>query len=103
RVGDLAVLRAIGCTPHQTGAAVLGTASATVLTAAVVGVPLGLALARLTWWVAASDAGVGADVAVPWWAVAAVVPAALVLANGIALLPARRAARVRPGPVLRAE
>ena len=100
---DLAVLRAMGFTPRQTGGAVLGTAWVTVIAGAAIGLPLGIAIARLTWWVAASDAGVAADVSVPWWQVLLVVPAALALASLVAVVPARRAARVRPGPMLRAE
>ena len=36
-------------------------------------------------------------------AIATAIPAALLLANAIAALPARRAARLRPAEVLRAE
>jgi putative ABC transport system permease protein len=100
---DLAVLRAMGFTPRQTGGAVLGTAWVTVVAGAAIGLPLGLALARLTWWVAASDAGVAADVSVPWAQVLLVVPAALALASLVAVLPALHASRVRPGQMLRAE
>jgi putative ABC transport system permease protein len=103
RAVDLAVLRAMGFTPRQAGAAVVGTGLVTALVGTVVGVPTGLALARLAWWVAASDAGVASDLSVPWAVVALVVPSALVLAAVVALLPARRATRVRPGPLLRAE
>ncbi len=71
--------------------------------ALVIGIPLGIAAGRWSWrWVADATPLLYVP---PLAALAIVVavPAALVLANAMAALPARRAARLRPADVLRAE
>jgi FtsX-like permease family len=100
---DLAVLRAMGFRPRQAASCVLWQATTVAVVAIVLGVPLGIAAGRWSWrWVAEVTplvyvAPVGA------LAIAAAVPAALLLANAIAALPARRAARLRAAEVLRTE
>jgi hypothetical protein len=100
---DLAVLRAIGFRPLQTASCVLWQATTVAVVAVVLGVPLGIAVGRWAWrWVAnATPLLYVAPVAA--LAIATAIPAALLLANAIAALPARRAARLRPAEVLRAE
>jgi ABC-type lipoprotein release transport system permease subunit len=100
---DLAVLRALGFRPLQVAGCVSWQAITVSVVALVAGIPLGIAAGRWSWrWVADSTPlfyvpPVAAAVAL------ASVPAALILANAIAALPARRAARLRPAEVLRAE
>jgi ABC-type lipoprotein release transport system permease subunit len=103
RRGDLAVLRAIGMTAGQTRTALLVQASTLALLGAVVGIPLGLVAGRSTWrWIAEVTPLVYvAPLAL--LAVLLTVPVAVVVANLLAALPARRAARLRPATVLRAE
>jgi ABC-type lipoprotein release transport system permease subunit len=100
---DLAVLRALGFRPVQVAACVAWQAVTVSLVALLAGIPLGIASGRWSWrWVADSTP----LLYVPPVAAAVVVisiPAALVLANAIAALPARKAARLRPAEVLRAE
>ena len=47
--------------------------------------------------------GVAGDLALPTQSLLALVPAALVIAAAVAVLPALRAARLRPAEVLRAD
>ena len=100
---DLAVLRAIGFRPLQLAGSVAWQAATVALVALIVGIPLGIAAGRWSWrWVADSTP----ILYVPPVAATVVVlsvPVTLVLANVMAALPARRAARLRPADVLRAE
>lgn len=100
---DLAVLRALGFRPLQVAGCVAWQAVTVSLVALALGIPLGVAAGRWSWrWVADSTP---LQYVPPLAASVALVsiPAALILANAMAALPARRAARLRPGDVLRAE
>jgi ABC-type lipoprotein release transport system permease subunit len=57
----------------------------------------------VVWAEVAANIGVAGDLAVPWWLFLVVVPGALLLTVLVAVLPARRAARLSPSRVLRAE
>ncbi|HEX7276148.1 MAG TPA: ABC transporter permease, partial [Acidimicrobiales bacterium] len=100
---DLAVLRALGFRPLQVASCVAWQAVTVTVIALLIGIPLGIASGRWAWrWVADATP----ILYVPPVAAAVVflsIPAALVLANAMAALPARRAARLRPAEVLRAE
>jgi hypothetical protein len=67
----------------------------------VLGVPAGLVIGRSAWAIVARRPGIDDHIPVPWLAIAAAVPAAFVVANLIAAVPGRRAARIRPAVVLR--
>jgi putative ABC transport system permease protein len=100
---DLAVLAALGATPGQVRATLAVAATATVLPAVLVGVPLGLGVARVVWWEVATSTGVGGDVAVP---VARLVVIGILLLVGAVLataLPSGRAVRTPPAAVLAGE
>jgi putative ABC transport system permease protein len=94
RSRDLAVLRAVGFTPRQAISVVaIGGVTLAVL-ASLIGVPLG-------WWLSnAANNGVGSEigmgpgiaVAPSWTLVAVLVPLALLVTAGLAVLAARRAA-----------
>ncbi len=100
---ELAVLRAIGLTPGQTGACVAWQAVVVAGIALVIGVPLGLIVGRQAWRAVAD--------AVPLIYVGPLDAGLLLLAAPVALAgllllalpPARRAARLRTAEVLRAE
>jgi putative ABC transport system permease protein len=103
RGADLAVLRVLGMTPRQVAAAVWVMAGTLAAIGLVVGPLLGLALGRVVWAEVAANIGVAGDLAVPWWLFLVVVPGALLLTVLVAVLPARRAARLSPSQVLRGE
>ena len=71
--------------------------------ALTVGMPLGVACGRWGWHVFADQLGVPPTAATPLLALALLAPATLVLANVVAAVPARFAARTQPGAVLRSE
>jgi ABC-type lipoprotein release transport system permease subunit len=100
---DLAILKTMGFVRRQ----VRGTVAwqATVLTgiAIAIGLPLGIVAGRLTWTGYAESLGVVPVAVVPWATTLLIVPAALVLANLLAIYPGRSAARTRPALVLRSE
>lgn len=101
RAGDLAVLRALGGTPRQSGLTIVAMALTSAAVGLLGGLPLGVALARLLWGEVARSIGVRADLAVPWTLVL-VVAGAAVVAGVLALVPALRAARRPPVEALRA-
>jgi predicted lysophospholipase L1 biosynthesis ABC-type transport system permease subunit len=99
---DLAMLKTIGFQRGQVSAAVAWQAT-TFATAALIGLPLGLALGRVLWRALANQMGIVPDVATPALALVLAVPVTIVLANVIAVVPGWLAGRVRPAVALRAE
>jgi hypothetical protein len=100
---DFAVLKALGFRPAQNAACIAWQATTVAVVGLVVGLPLGIIAGRLSWrWVAEATpllyvppvAAVAVVLAVPTW---------LLTANVLALVPARRAARLRTADVLRSE
>jgi FtsX-like permease family len=100
---ELAILRALGFTGAQVRRSVRVQTVVTLMTALVVGVPLGIAAGRVAWRVFASRLGVVTDPSTPVWWIVAVVVGSLGVALLAAAVPARVAARIRPATVLRAE
>jgi FtsX-like permease family len=100
---DLAVLKTLGFTRRQVIAAVASQATTIAAIGLLIGLPLGLAVGRFAWNVFAEDLGVVPETITPVELTALVVPAAILLANLIAALPARSAAHTRPALVLRTE
>ena len=99
---ELAVLRTLGLVRRQVGATLAVQATAVSLVGLVVGLPLGIAAGRTLWGLVVSALSLVRRPVVPA-SVLLVAAAAVVVANLMAVLPARRAAAVRPGEVLRAE
>jgi putative ABC transport system permease protein len=100
---DLAVLKTLGFDRRQVFATVAWQATTFAALGLVVGVPLGVSLGRWAWTLFAEQIGVVPEPVTPLPLILLVVPAAVLLANVVALLPARHAARTSPALVLRAE
>jgi ABC-type antimicrobial peptide transport system permease subunit len=100
---DLAVLRALGFTRKQTGTTVAWQATTVAVLASIFAIPLGLLAGRAAWSAVAHQLGIVDIVVVPVMVVALALPVALLLANVIAMVPARRASALRPADALRAE
>ena len=100
---ELAVLKTLGFTRRQVASSVAWQATTLVLLALVVGIPAGLAAGRWFWQRFSSTLGIADALLVPGLGIALVAVAVIVLANLIALLPARAASRTRPAVVLRSE
>ncbi|MGH3271556.1 MAG: ABC transporter permease, partial [Trebonia sp.] len=100
---DLAILKTLGFVTSQVRATVAWQATAAVACAGlIVGVPLGLLAGRWAWSLfAGQEAIVPAPVISPLTLLA--IPVVLLLANAIAAIPARSAARTQPAVILRSE
>jgi ABC-type antimicrobial peptide transport system permease subunit len=103
RSRDVAVLRALGMTRWQCRWVIFTQATVLALVGLLVGIPLGLAVGRTVWRVVTDALPV--QYVPPFAAVAmlSAVPVALVLANLLAAVPGRRAARLRIAQILRTE
>ena len=100
---DLAILKTLGFVPAQVRRAIAWQATTLAVVALLIGVPLGIVFGRLIWSVFADRVGVLAETVTPVLLAFAVAAGAIVLANLIALVPARAAGRTRPARVLRAQ
>jgi predicted lysophospholipase L1 biosynthesis ABC-type transport system permease subunit len=101
--GQLAVLQALGFRRRQLSATVSWYATALVVPALVIGVPLGIVAGRWGWGVFAANLGVPPIPVVPLVAVLAIVVVAFAAVNVAALPVAWRAARGDLGQARRAE
>jgi ABC-type lipoprotein release transport system permease subunit len=100
---DLAVLETLGFTRRQVSATVAWQATTVAAIALLIGLPLGVVAGRLSWRLLAESLGTVAVPVTPILAVVLAVPVVLVLANLIAFVPGRMAARLKPAAVLRSE
>jgi hypothetical protein len=103
RSRDLAVLKTLGFRRRQIGATVATQATVLGAIGLLLGIPLGVIVGRAVWGAVATGAGFASIVTVPLVALVGLVLATLVIVNLIAIVPARRAARLRPAVVLRSE
>jgi putative ABC transport system permease protein len=90
---EMAVLAAIGATPAQVRGTLAVLGGAIVAPALVLGVPVGLAAARLLWWQVATSIGVGGELVAPVALLTVTVSAVFLLALLLALAPGLRATR----------
>ena len=74
-----------------------------VAIALLVGMPIGVALGRWSWTLLAGQLGVVSEPVTPLPPVLLVVPATLLVANMVAVVPGWLAGRIRPAIALRAE
>jgi ABC-type antimicrobial peptide transport system permease subunit len=100
---DFALLKTLGFTRRQLSGAVAWQSSVIVVIGLVVGAPVGIAAGRWLWLAFARELSAVPDPSVPVGSIALAGLGALLLANVIAALPGRRAARTPAAEVLRAE
>lgn len=100
---DVAVLKALGFVGSQVSASIALQATAMVVTALAIALPLGVAAGRWAWVLLAEELGVPANPATPVLALLAIAAAALLLANAVAAVPGYRARRTPAAAILRAE
>jgi FtsX-like permease family protein/MacB-like protein len=100
---ELAVLRTLGLTGRQARLVVMTQASMLAVIGLALGIPLGLAVGRALWRVVANFTPLAYYPPLAVWALALIAPVTLLAANLLAVWPARRAARLHPGRVLRGE
>ncbi|MGH2728786.1 MAG: FtsX-like permease family protein, partial [Actinomycetota bacterium] len=92
---DVAILKTIGFVRGQARRVVAWQATITVLVATAIGLPMGLIGGRTLWVQVAGNLGVLPRPRIAVVVIAFLLPAVVVLANLIAALPARTAARTR--------
>ena len=100
---DFALLKTLGFTRRQLSGAVAWQSSVIVVIGLVIGLPLGVAAGRWLWLLFARELSAVPDPTVPAGSIALAAVAALVLANVVAAVPGRRAARTPAAEVMRAE
>ena len=100
---DFALLKTLGFTRRQLSAAIAWQSTVVIAIGLVIGVPLGIAAGRWLWLLFAGELSAVPDPVVPAASIALAALAALVLANLVAALPGRSAARTRAALVLRSE
>jgi predicted lysophospholipase L1 biosynthesis ABC-type transport system permease subunit len=100
---DLALLKTLGFMRRQLAVTVAWQASVAAAVGVIIGVPVGIALGRWLWDLFARDINAVPVPSVPAVQIALVAVGALVLANLVAAVPGRVAARTRTALVLRAE
>ena len=100
---ELAVLKTLGFSGRQVSISVAAQATTMIGLAALIAIPIGIIVGLWAWRSTADWLGIPVEQVVPLAALGAVVVAAIVLANAIAFVPGRLAARIQPSAALRAE
>ena len=100
---DLALLKTLGFTRRQLAATVAAQASVVALLGTIVGVPVGIVAGRRLWTEFAREISAVPKPTVPTLSIAIVAIGALVLANLVAAIPGRRAARTPSALLLQSE
>jgi hypothetical protein len=100
---DLALLKTLGFTRGQLAAAVAWQSTVVAVVGLVIGVPLGIAAGRWLWILFARGLSAVPDPVVPAASIVLATVATLVLANLVAAVPGRQAARTPAALMLRAE
>jgi ABC-type lipoprotein release transport system permease subunit len=97
------LLKILGFQKRQLAAAIAWQATVAVVIGCLVGIPLGIALGRALWQLFARGINAVPDPVVPWGSVLLIGLAAIVLANIVAAVPGRIAARTPTARLLRSE
>jgi hypothetical protein len=100
---DLALLKTLGFTRRQIVAVVAWQSSVAVAIGVLIGIPTGIVVGRALWDLFADSIHVVPAPTIPTLTVVFIAFGALALANLVAAVPARQAARIRPALLLRVE
>ena len=101
RIRDYGVLKAVGLTPRQIASSLVGAHAAVALVAALLSIPLGIGLYLTVYGIAG---GSSEDrVIAPWWWLALVPIATVLMVVAATSLPARLATRIPTAHALRYE
>lgn len=100
---DLAILKTLGFVRRQVSATVAWQATTLAAVSVVIGLPLGIISGRWGWNVFADKLGVVPLAIVPFVSILMAVPATIVVANLIAIVPGRIASRLKAAAVMRSE
>ena len=103
RARELATLKTLGFRRGQVVSTVAVQATLLAGLGVLVGVPLGVLLGRLVWQRVANQAGMLGETKISVLAVVGIAVVTVVVANLVAGIPARRAARLRSAVVLRSD
>jgi predicted lysophospholipase L1 biosynthesis ABC-type transport system permease subunit len=100
---DLALLKSLGFTRRQLASAIAWQASIAVGIGCVIGIPLGLAMGRILWDLFVHQINAVPDPTIPTASVVLIGVGALIVANLVAAVPGRIAARTPTAQLLRSE
>lgn len=100
---DLALLKTLGFTHRQLAAVVAWQSSVAVAIGTIIGVPIGIVVGRVLWNLFAHELHVVPQPSVPALTLLFVAIGALVLANFVAAIPGRQAARTPTAVILQSE
>ena len=100
---DFAICKTLGFTRGDVARAIAWQSSTFIVVSLAVGLVAGVIAGRSLWNVYANQLGILGVPRVPTWTLVLLVPIAALLANALAVWPARSAAGTRPALVLRAE
>jgi ABC-type antimicrobial peptide transport system permease subunit len=100
---DFAVYQAMGITRLGTTATVLSQATTIAAVGLAVGVPVGIVAGRFGWQQITDRVPLRFVTPVALVAFGLVVPLAILITNALAVIPSRRASRLKPAMILRSE
>jgi ABC-type antimicrobial peptide transport system permease subunit len=100
---DLALLKSLGFTKRQLASAIAWQASVAVGIGCIIGIPLGIALGRFLWDLFVRQINAVPDPTIPTSSIVLIGVGAVILANLVAAVPGRIAARTPAAQLLRGE
>jgi hypothetical protein len=100
---DLALLKSLGFTKRQLASAIAWQASVAVGIGCLIGIPLGIALGRFLWDLFVRQINAVPDPTIPIASIVVIGVGAVILANLVAAVPGRIAARTPTAQLLRSE